>query len=402
MNTVKFISDNNNQINQINIAKTLISFAEYDFSLFYDKATRLAEKAMQTQRIGKSDELDLKKMITLSHPYIASLIKREYSEIVIDVIIDKLCNDNKIDTNTLWQRKLSPVGSFDKRLFVRLSQYKTYKAANQWCNIINAQNYAKKKAGFVFGVKADSNKQLRDRVKYFDLAVSVALSESGFPKDQIFGVEKINVSSIPDSVFLLPDSSRIIYSAQKSKLNELLDFTDKKINKALSEKYIFKASEDIINLDTLPDEQMLKIIKEFDNNPEYIYRVHGLKAIIDLEIDEMILQNKIIRRCENCNKFFEFDSSYKGRFCNRVNSTGKTCREQFESGCEEGRANDILDFSEDVYLKIFEKAGKEISMEEFYEWSDYFSALRDKYRENIVSAKDVEEFLNNSKRLFKC
>ncbi|MDE5992576.1 MAG: hypothetical protein K2G87_05950, partial [Oscillospiraceae bacterium] len=186
-------------------------------------------------------------------------------------------------------------------------------------------------------------------------------------------------------------------------------------------------------------------LESFRETPAELYYPDSLKAAIDLEF-ELMVRNKIyMRKCENCGRFFTaLDDNTR---CDRVNSSGKTCRRQYEElvesitvearsslpqggenisaeNLETANAAQISPVSsvvipppevrepvvvpketekraQKLYNALYKRVNKGIDENEFKEWSQYLSNMKRNLKIGEATLKQYEEFLDYSDRLAK-
>jgi hypothetical protein len=152
-----------------------------------------------------------------------------------------------------------------------------------------------------------------------------------------------------------------------------------------------------------PDGMELEAAEEtFANLDGEYFLPDSFKAIIDLEFDKMLESGIILQKCAKCGKYFFYDMNYKGRLCNRVSSSGKTCREMYDESKpieEIPITNDIETRCQILYTALSNKVGEEFKENEFKEWSQYLENMRENVKTEAATIEDLEAFLEYSERM---
>ena len=143
--------------------------------------------------------------------------------------------------------------------------------------------------------------------------------------------------------------------------------------------------------------------ESFAGLADEVYMPDSFKAIIDLEFDKMLEQKLYMQKCEKCGKYFHLDMNYKGRFCNRVNPSGMTCREQV--GSEKEVEEDVIPEdmqarSRAILEKLEKRVGEDFHENEFQEWEQYLTNMLENIRNEYSALEDLEGFLDYSEKMY--
>ncbi len=395
MKSISFITKNNNKIYSFEMLKTLLYFIEYDFSYFKEQCRELLKDAKKSHYISEKKTHALISIISKSHPFIEASINEIYNNIVTDCIIDDICLTEGRTIEDLWLRYISPKNAFEKALFSRLSEYRTNKAVNQWQGIVKAQEYAIAKVAFIFNGEACSVPEANARCKYFDLANTVASKEMGISSSESSFVKKYSVSNMPNSVFILNKPAKDIYK----RIEHMLDYSGAEDTAA--ECNAFKAFDSLKGLARPDEKEMFSFIESLKNLPDDIYLPGSFKALIDFEIEKMLENGLMLLQCKKCNRYFKKDENYSERYCYRVKSTGKSCREEFElENFKNSEENIIAEKCEKVSQKLIKIIDKDISKSEFQEWSEYLNKLKSNIQAGNSTHDDLKGFLEHTEKMY--
>lgn len=438
-NIVGFAVRDNNNFYKIDISKTLLHFIEYDFTYFWEQCIEAGRVARKTGRLPQNAVSNAKAVINRAHPYIEACSSTDYSEIVTDCIIEYICHSERIGLEELWARCISPKNLYESAIFRRISEYKTSRATNRWTSIVRLQEYARNKVDFIFGPE-DGRTVLNDdvirvRKEYFDLALSVAANELGCPPEALPSVKMCNPATIPNAAFAVGKVAKAIYRRFSDALSQGQDMSglESKNCSKIQDQIAMEAYTYVRNM-TRPGELDMKFALEtIKNNPAELYLPDSLKAAVDLEFELMYRRGVYLRKCESCGKYFTVTDDNPR--CDRVNSSGKTCRKQYEELCESiavlARASaeeekrtavetevkpeivlpevteqktytvpkEMEKRGQKLYNALYKRVGRGIDEKEFREWSQYLSNMKRNIKIGEATVTQFKEFLDYSDRL---
>ncbi len=401
MKSIYFITKYSNNIHKIKLSKTLLHFIEYDFEFFSERCDDFYQKSIQTQKFDAKSAKKLRDMISNCHPYYESMIGYSYNNIVIDYIINRICKENNKTIQELWNHYISPKNSLQRELFTRLSKYKTNKATNEWQNLLKIQQYAKQKVDFLFNGQICSQAEVKIRSKYFDLGYTISQREIGLSYNDIPSVKKVAFSQLPNAVFMMTKLSKDIYRNMETDLENAPDYSKIKMDDKNLDKYAMSCYQFAKSIERPGKDEFLEALEAFNKYPDFVYQPNCFKAIIDLEISEMIDNGILYLKCEKCGKYFKKQKNQNLRICNRVNSSGKTCLEQYKSEQIKKLVGDeVVSKSENIYKNLNDKIGKDISEKELDEWITYFGKLIKNYKDDVASKDEIVSFLSQTEKLY--
>lgn len=430
---VRFAVYDNNNFYKIELSKTLLHFTEFDFTYFWEQCIEAGRTARKTGRLPQNIISNAKTVVCRAHPYIEACIATDYSEIVTDCIIEYICHSERIGLEELWARCISPKNQYETAIFRRISEYKTNRAMNRWISIVRLQEYARNKIEFIFGTDNQgeilSDETIRTRKEYFDLAVSVAANELGCPPNALPSVKLCTPATLPNAAFAVSKVSKAIYRRFSEALSQGQDLSvmEKRDCTKIRDQIAMEAYTYVKNMSRPGEIDMKFTLEAIRENPAEIYLPDSLKAAIDLEF-ELMAQDKIyLRKCESCGRFFTVTDDNPR--CDRVNSSGKTCRRQYEELVEsiamEAIASSAAEeetivtestvhheaesfftlppemekHSQKLYNALYKRVGKGFDENEFKEWSQYLSNMKRNFKTGEASLSQFEEFLDYSDRL---
>lgn len=442
-NIVRFAVADNNNFYRLELSKTLLHFIEFDFTYFWEQCIEAGRAARKSGRLPQNIISNAKTAIVGAHPYIEACINTDYAEIAVDCIIEYICHSERIGLEELWARCISPKNLYETAIFRRISEYKTNRAMNRWTSIVRLQEYARNKTEFIFGTEESYKpvpaETVRARKEYFDLAVSVAANELGCPAGAMPSVKIYSPAALPNAAFAVSKVAKAIYRRFSEALAQAQDLSGLKNTEKLGDQIAMEAYNYVKNM-TRPGELDMNFASEtIRMNPPELYMPDSLKAAIDLEFELMYQRDIALRKCESCGRYFT--ASDDNPRCDRVNSSGKTCRRQYEELCEAIAMETVKEtvkaaeeetgqlFMEDIapppavpappkpvpvaipketekrshklYNALYKRINKGIDENEFKEWSQYLSNMKRNLKIGEATLAQFDEFLEYSDRLYE-
>lgn len=332
---ITFAVTGSNSFHNLELSKTLIRFAEFDFTYFWEQCIEAGRNARKTGRISRKIEDIALASAAKCHPYVEACIGTEFSSLVLDCIIAYICHSEGIGLEDLWARCISPKSLYEKAIFNRVSEYKTGRGINQWINIVRLQEYARSKMKFIYET-ADNIMQkpeiYRTRREYFDLAFSVAANETGCPMAQMPSVKKYSPSQLPDSVFMMGRVSKNLYKRLSDVLSGAEMCQPGKLNDHNRDRAALDAFSYVKDMPRPGEIEMNFALEAISDIPETVYVPDSFKAVIDLEFTCMYEKGIYLSLCPSCGRYFVRSLDEKSPYCHRVTSSGKTCTEVIEEG----------------------------------------------------------------------
>ncbi len=401
MNSIIFVTKNNNNFYKLELSKTLLHFIEYDFTYFWEQCIDLGKTSRTVGGYASKQLSIIKNLITKCHPFYEAQINSDFEYVVLDCIIEYICRSESIGLEELWARCISPKNLYEKSIFSRISEYKINRAINQWANIMRVQEYAKIKLAYIFDGEPASKNTYKARKSYFDLTFSVAAKELGFPSGELPSVKYYSPALIPNAPFMISKVSKGILRS----ISDIVDNADEpsynKVNDCIRDQIGLDAFSYIKNISRPAEIELAVASDAFQSLSDEVYMPDSFKSIIDLEFDKMLEADVFMQKCEKCGKYFVQEMNYKGKFCNRVNASGMTCREQYESEKEpENALTEALDARcQRIYNNMSDRVGDEFHENEFKEWSQYLYNMIENVKNEYTTADDLEAFLDYSEKM---
>lgn len=403
MDIILFATKNNNNFYKLELSKTLLHFIEYDFTYFWEQCIELGKSSRIQGGVSSKQFSILKSNIAKCHPYYEAQMNSDFEHVVLDCIIEYICHSENIGLEELWARCITPKNLYEKSIFARISEYKTNRAINQWANIMRIQEYAKAKLAFLFDGEPSSENLYRTRKEYFDLTFSVAAKELGFPSSELPAMKRYNPSLMPNAPFMLGKISKGVLRRISDIIDSAQEPNYRRVSECMRDQIGLDAFSYVKNLPRPGDLEMSAAAEAFGSIAQEIYMPDSFKSIIDLEFDKMLEQKIFMQKCEKCGKYFLQEVSYKGRFCNRVNTSGQTCREQV--GSEKPEETDFIPAElrarcNEITEKLEKRIGEDFRENEFREWEQYLANMIENIRSEYSTTEDLVGFLDYSEKMY--
>jgi hypothetical protein len=315
---------------KLEVGRALLSFSEFDFTFFWETAIEAGRQAKRTGTLPKATMDSARAAISKAHPFVYAGRDGDFSDIVLDCIIEYICRSERLSEDELWMRCISSKIPYEVALFERISKYKTFRAVNGWTIISGLQKYAKDKINFIYEGEHQTSIKCHTMKQYFDLAYSISSNECAVPKNALPSVRIYNPCLAPSAAFAVSSSAaKSIYKRLEEQLYTVPDLSDNdRVNtEILEDKFAVTAYSYMLGMSRPQEPEEELFVKAVENLPEKVYVVSSLKALIDLEFDLMSETGVHLKKCENCGRYFLISATEFGeQYCDRINSSGLTCK----------------------------------------------------------------------------
>jgi hypothetical protein len=277
-------------IYELPVGSTLIRFMAFDLEFFAEQCVELYKKSRGS---GGNDTLAkamaLKEYLRNCHPYCAATLKTEFDKVALDCIIDHICQTEKVGLETLWVRYLTSKEPFEKAVFERITDYKSGFAINQWTNLMRMRTYARSKAAVIYGDDVADMAAHRARSLYYDMSFRVAAQKLGFGSDDLPQVRYYNLPLLPEAPQLLRNAANTLEEAMKPLLSKLEKIGPIKGRRdCVRDQMAGLALAAIRDIKKPDDFELRQFMQMYRLMPEAVFEPVGLKAIIDLEFDQLM------------------------------------------------------------------------------------------------------------------
>lgn len=136
-----------------------------------------------------------------------------------------------------------------------------------------------------------------------------------------------------------------------------------------------------------------------DFKPVYAIQIHSLNEALFYEFSELVKNGYRINRCKMCGKYFLVITARDVEYCKNINESGYSCAklasiEKYKESLNDPFLKEYNKISEKMYQRYYrvkdfwyeeELGGKDMTSEEYYEWSQEAQPLRREY----VDARDA-------------
>ena len=127
----------------------------------------------------------------------------------------------------------------------------------------------------------------------------------------------------------------------------------------------------------------------------------SIRDMIDYSLRSCVERNITVRRCKNCGRYFAQTGRVSAEYCGRPVPEGQQrCRDigALKQWTLRQAGNDAFKAYRKEYKRRFAwiKAGR-ITDQQFYDWSERARAEKDKCEQGLISQKDLDAWLKESK-----
>lgn len=127
----------------------------------------------------------------------------------------------------------------------------------------------------------------------------------------------------------------------------------------------------------------------------------SIRDMIDYSLRSCVERNITVRRCKNCGRWFPQTGRVSAEYCERPVPKGQQrCRDigALKQWTLRQAGNDAFKAYRKEYKRRFAwiKAGR-ITDQQFYDWSERARAEKDKCEQGLISQKELETWLKESK-----
>ncbi|NLV87167.1 MAG: hypothetical protein GX025_08135 [Clostridiales bacterium] len=294
MNTIAFALTGGDSLYTLSSGTALSGFVSFDLGPFYEKCLAFTESALNTHEYDETDALLIKDLLRGCHPFVTASYNSIFDKIVLDCVIDIICQMKNTGLEALWAENISASDSLGTMIFSRISEYKSCHAINQWVNLQRMQNYAKSKAAYVFPMRNTSLSDCRLRAIYFDLAFARAAKKSG-AGPSIFQTAGISSPALlPASAMLMSHVTATLDPIVSALTEETSETLPQFKGGCYDEQISGMLCESLSKL-PLPDSlEMVSMAEKLRRFPPRAYCVSTLKQMVDLEIEELLVNEMML------------------------------------------------------------------------------------------------------------
>ena len=133
--------------------------------------------------------------------------------------------------------------------------------------------------------------------------------------------------------------------------------------------------------------------------PLYAIQIHSLNEALFYEFSELVKNGYRINRCKMCGKYFLVITARDVEYCKNINESGYSCAklasiEKYKESLNDPFLKEYAKINEKMYQRYYrvkdfwyeeELSGKDMTSEEYYEWSQEAQPLRREY----IDARDA-------------
>ena len=130
-----------------------------------------------------------------------------------------------------------------------------------------------------------------------------------------------------------------------------------------------------------------------DFKPLYAIQIHSLNEALFYEFSELVKNGYRINRCKMCEKYFLVITARDVEYCKNINESGYSCAklasvEKYKESLNDPFLKEYSKITEKMYQRYYrvndvwsdqELSGKDMTFDEYFEWSQKAQELRKKY-----------------------
>ena len=221
------------------------------------------------------------------HPYVRACLENEYSQAVIDCIIDCICFSENISAEELWFRCISPVTDYEKAIFDRLCAYRTGRASNQWVNVLRIREYAMTKAEFIYRTGGDRHVKR----EYFDLAFGVAADNVGCGNELSGSFRICSPAELAVQTQLMGRTAKSIAGRLSFMLDSAEHISPRLVNESTCDKVAMDIFSYLRDMPPPEENELGFAADELSMLPDNIYFPDSFKGAVDMELYAMEREN---------------------------------------------------------------------------------------------------------------
>lgn len=286
-------------IHELQVGVTLARFLEFDLEYFGKQCVESFEKSQKTGDTTLDKTLAVKEYLRNCHPYCAATLKTDFDLVALDCIIDHICQTEDAGLEELWVRYLAAEKPFEKAIFERITDYKSGYAINQWTNLVRMRTYAASKASVIYGDGETDVAIHRARALYYDMMFRVAASKLGFESGELPQIRYYSLPLMPEAMSLLRNAVNTLEDAMKPLLASLDKKEPIKGRECVRDQMAGMAVSAIRGVKRPDDFELRQFIQMYRSLPDNVFEPSGLKAIIDLEFDQLLEKGFYLKPQEN-------------------------------------------------------------------------------------------------------
>jgi hypothetical protein len=272
-------------VHELQLGMTLIRFAEFDLVYFREQCVGYYRKNEPDDFMDKAPHL--REYLHSCHPYCKALLNTQFDRITLDCVLDDICLREGVGLEELWVRNMSAQDRLGQALFKRVTEYKTGRAINEWTNLVRMQAYALSKLSFIYGGTADAGVH-KVRKLYYDLVFSRLAGKLGFSGDNLPGTEVCSVPFLPQAETVMKTAVNTIEPVVKELMDGAAPRTPVRGDDCVRDQMAGVVLNLMAGIRLPEDEEIDLMVRKYGALPGAVYKPVGLKAVLDLEFDQMV------------------------------------------------------------------------------------------------------------------
>ena len=296
---ISFSVPGSSLIHELQLGWTLIRFIGFDLKYFGEQCAQIYRRQLRDGEDVLLKALAFKELLRNCHPYCAALLHSELDKIALDCIIEHIYTSENIGLEELWVKNMSAKDRFGQALFERITEYKTGYAINQWTNLQRMQAYAAAKTAVIYGGAEADRSVHKARKLYYDTAFRLTASKLGIESGDLPCVKVSGVPFLPESLAMMKNAVNTLEPVISVKLDGVEAREPLKGSDCVRDQMAGTVLNVMMNIKRPEIDEMLQIIQSYGSLPNTVYEPCSLKAVIDLEFDQLIEKSFCLRTEQN-------------------------------------------------------------------------------------------------------
>ncbi len=281
--SIRFAVKDGRCLHELPLGRTLSTFIGFDFAPFRERCIEAGRDGRKRGELSPSMEDMARTELAKCHPYVRACMGNEYSQAVIDCIIDCICFSENISAEGLWFRCISPVTDYEKAIFDRLCAYRTGRASNQWVNVLRIREYAMTKAEFIYRTGGDRHVKR----EYFDLAFGVAADNVGCGNELSGSFRICSPAELAVQTQLMGRTAKSIAGRLSFMLDSAEHISPRLVNESTCDKVAMDIFSYLRDMPPPEENELGFAADELSMLPDNIYFPDSFKGAVDMELYAM-------------------------------------------------------------------------------------------------------------------
>jgi hypothetical protein len=290
---ISFSLPGSDSLHDLQLGQTLIRFTEFDSAFFKDQSLGAYRNSTPDDFVDRTAHL--KEYLHTCHPYCKALLNADFDKIALDCVVNEICLQEGIGLEALWVRSMARQDRLGQEIFRRITDYKTGRAINQWTNLIRMQSYAMSKMTYIYGGEEMDAATHRARKLYYDLMFMLTAAELGFGTDNLPRAEISSAPYLTQVGAVMKTAVNALTPVVKELTGGAAARTAMRGDECVRDQMAGIVINAMAGIKPPEDEDIDLLARRYGGLSYPIYVPSGMKAVLDLEFDQMLEKGFYIR-----------------------------------------------------------------------------------------------------------